>query len=203
LDWNALTPKPCRKPFGIAGAPMIPAVAMTAFTYRHAVVRLQAQSRLVESCGSRCAIRSLNARVSPRSKSGGSGTCLITPRLRRFKISMQATPLSMSIAAGVNANTSEIRAPLLRNVRQNNRIDSGAKRAALTERCRSAALRYFRLPEGPKRLWLSCGRSRIAAPAETEWPILFQQEIYSQIIANLHTAMQMLHGRFFDSKVML
>jgi len=94
LDWNALTPKPCRKPFGIAGAPMIPAVAMTAFTYRHAVVRLQAQSRLVESCGSRCAIRSLNARVSPRSKSGGSGTCLITPRLRRFKVSMQATPLS-------------------------------------------------------------------------------------------------------------
>jgi hypothetical protein len=37
LDWNALTPKPCRKPFGIASAPMIPAIAMTVFTYRHAV----------------------------------------------------------------------------------------------------------------------------------------------------------------------
>ena len=120
------------------------------------------------------------------------------PRLRRFKVSMQATPLSMSIAAGVSANTSEIRAPLQRNVRQNNRIDSGGRRAALTERCRSAALRYFRLSEGPNRLWLSCGRSRIAAPAETEWPILFQQEIYSQITANLHTATQM-PCRFFGS----
>jgi hypothetical protein len=78
-------PKPCRRPFGIAGAPMIRAIAITAFTYRHPVVRLRVQSRRVESRGSRCAIRSLNARLSRRSKSGGSGTCLMTPRLRRFR----------------------------------------------------------------------------------------------------------------------
>jgi hypothetical protein len=33
------------------------------------------------------------------------------PRLRRFKVSMFATPLSISIAAGVSASTSEIRPP--------------------------------------------------------------------------------------------
>jgi hypothetical protein len=113
--------------------------------------RLQFQSRMVESCGSRCAIRSLNARLSPRSKSGGSGTCLTTPRLRRFRVWMQATPLSMSIAAGVNASTSEMRAPLQRRVRQKRRIGDGMRWAASTKRRRSAALRYFRLPDGPNR----------------------------------------------------
>lgn len=102
---------------GMAGVPVMRAAAMTAFTYRHAVVRHRRQSRNVPSCGSRRAIRSLNTRSSSRSTFGGNGTCRTIPRLRRLRVSMLATPLSMSMA-GVSASTSEMRAPLHRSVRQ-------------------------------------------------------------------------------------
>jgi hypothetical protein len=65
---------------------------------------------------------------------------------------MLATPLSMSIAAGVSASTSEMRAPVHLSVRQNRHIFDGVRRAASAKRRRSAALRYFLLPDGPKRL---------------------------------------------------
>jgi hypothetical protein len=45
-----------------------------------------------------------------------------------------------------------MRAPLHLSVRQNSRIFDGARRAASTKRCRSAALRYFRLPDRLKEI---------------------------------------------------
>jgi hypothetical protein len=67
------------------------------------------------------------------------------PRLRRFNVSMFATPLSVSIAAGVCARTSEIRPPLHRNTKQNSRTMPGR------------------------------ARDCIDPSPETEWPILFQR----------------------------
>ena len=58
------------------------------------------------------------------------------------------------------------------------------------------AVRYFPQPKLLNKL--PERRSRIVSSAETEWPILLQQERYSQITVNLHTAMQM-PCRFFDS----
>jgi hypothetical protein len=96
----------------------------------------------------------------------------------------------MSIAAGVSASTSEMRAPLLRSVKQKGLIGGGTRSAASTKRRRSATLRYFRLPEGPKKLWLSCGRSRIA----TEWRILFQEFANCSGLAHSHAdAMQIFY----------
>jgi RHS repeat-associated protein len=43
--WKAATPKPWRRPLGIAGAPLIPAIVITSLTRRHAVVRLHDQQR--------------------------------------------------------------------------------------------------------------------------------------------------------------
>ena len=102
----------------------------------------------------RIALRSaqLERSIKPASKSGGSGTCRTTPRFRRFSVSMPAAPLSMSMAAGVSASTSEMRAPLQRSIRQKSRIFAGALCAASTKRRRSAVFRYLRLPPPPKRL---------------------------------------------------
>jgi hypothetical protein len=91
-----------------------------------------------------------------------------------IKVSMFATPLSMSIAAGVSASTSEIRPPLQLNTRQNSRVSGSAEFAALRKHRRSAALRYFRAPVGPYRLIPASACGRIDASRETEWPILFQ-----------------------------
>jgi len=106
-------------------------------------------------------------------------TCRTIPRLRRLRGSMLTTPPSMSIAAGVSASTSEMRAPLHLSIRQNKQIFAGMRRAAWTKRCRSWVLRYFRWPNLLKRLPEKQRCSRIRTSAETEWPILFQQERYS------------------------
>jgi len=54
-----------------------------------------------------------------------------------------------ALAAGVSANTSEMRPPLHRSTKQNRRTSGGACRAVSMKRCRSAALRYFRPPADP------------------------------------------------------
>jgi hypothetical protein len=56
---------------------------------------------------------------------------------------MLATPLSISMAAGVSANTSEMRAPLHPRTRQKSCVLGSVCVAALRKRRRSAALRYF------------------------------------------------------------
>ncbi len=84
---------------GMAGVPVMRAAAMTAFTYRHAVVRHRRQSRNVPSCGSRRAIRSLNTRSSSRSTFGGNGTCRTIPRLRRLR-SLDARNAALDVDGG-------------------------------------------------------------------------------------------------------
>jgi hypothetical protein len=135
-----------------SGAPVTPTAPMTALTKRQAVVRLQRQSRKAASCGSRCALRSANMRSSSLSTLGGNGTCRTIPRLRRLSVSMLATPLSMSIAAGVSARTSERRAPLNVSALQKRRSRGGSRCADSRNRRRSAPLRYLRIPDRLKRV---------------------------------------------------
>jgi hypothetical protein len=53
---DSLYTKKWRKPFGMAGMPVMPAEAMTAFTWRHAVVRLNREIRSFADRGSCCAL---------------------------------------------------------------------------------------------------------------------------------------------------
>ena len=94
-----------------------------------------------------------------------------------------------------------MRAPLRRSVRQNSRIFEGICYAASTKLRRSAALRYFRWPKLLKRLPEKQGCSRIAASAETVWPILFQHRRYLRNCNEFaHTTM---HGKLTDARILL
>jgi hypothetical protein len=64
---------------------------------------------------------------------------------------MLAVPVSRSIAEGVSASVSDIRPPLQASTRQNRRTLVGVLSAALANRRRSAAVKYFR-PAGTYRV---------------------------------------------------
>ena len=139
------------------------------------------------------------------------------------------TPLSMSIAAGVRASTSEMRAPLHRSIRQKSRIFAGAFCAASTKRRRSGSFRYLRPPERINRLpstwcweWApdhhdAAAHHHAAAdddddaasfpPTETEWPILFRSRaVFAELQricalpCRCHADFFILHGRFTDDQ---
>ncbi len=72
---TAATPKPCRSPFGLACAPLIPAVCITALTCRQAVTGLQDHNRRDRPRSRRpCAQRILWTKSNMVTTSGGTGT---------------------------------------------------------------------------------------------------------------------------------
>jgi hypothetical protein len=144
--WNAATPKVWRRPLSMAAEPESAARLITSLTQRHAVLPLHPQSRTLQRLGSNSRPTKSKTTVRPSISVVGTGTCLTTATLRRFKVMNAIVPASRSIAIGVIASASEIRQPLHMSKRQKSLRSGGIVSAAAAKRWRSAAFRYFRAP---------------------------------------------------------
>jgi len=133
----ASTANACLKDFGLQRFSPISAFLITRFTYFQAVVRPQGQSRSFDMT---------RPRTSRRSNRLGAGTDRNTPFLRCLRVSNTIAPFAASILPTVSASTSEIRAPVKANAKQNVPTSPPSAQAARTNASRSRATRYFRFP---------------------------------------------------------